>query len=120
MLAVETRNASGLPVTFTDPVTLRVQFFDGSLNAANDLVDFEGSPAPEGILNMRLVRDVIDGPEVDFQFIEDAGHILGTVPGGGWAERSGITTLTGPSGRGVWGAVADPAIPVELSVFAQD
>jgi hypothetical protein len=118
LFVVETVNASGQPVAFTDPVRVRVQFFDGSENAQNDLVGFASTSQP--LSHMRLVHDTIDGPLVGFDFIADAGHAIGSAPGGGYVERGNITNLTSASGVGTWGAVGHPTLPVELSVFSQE
>ncbi|MBN1867426.1 SBBP repeat-containing protein [Candidatus Sumerlaeota bacterium] len=107
IFAVQTQNASGDPIAFTDPVNVRVQYMDGSQNDYNDLVTFLGDEANRG--DMRVVYDAVDGEGVDFTFTYGTGQALDV--GTGTIEVQGITNLTGPSGTGVWGTVGLPENP---------
>jgi hypothetical protein len=111
VFVVETDDDAGSPTAFTDPVNIRVEFKPG------DKVDFSGSAG--GSTNMRLVSDSIDGAEVDFQFTGATPAIFDLL-GTAHIEVTGVTNLTGASGAGTWGAVANLTVPGELSVFAAD
>jgi VCBS repeat protein len=114
IFVVETTDAGGSPVPFTDPVNITVQFIDRSHNASTDLVDYSADLGPANL--MRLTRDTAPGLPVDFQTlprIHTVDESLGTV------TVDGVIGLTNSDGKGVWGGVID-VIPVELSVFRAD
>ena len=46
--------------------------------------------------------------DVDFGYVTDLEQMVDLIGGGGLVQVTGITNLTGPSGQGTWGAVANP------------
>jgi len=106
LLVVTARNAADAPVAFTSPVNVRVQFMDGTQNAYNDLVGFQGLGGPAA--RMRVARDQCAGPGVDFAL---AGGVSQTVDlTSRTVEALGVTNLTDSTGEGLWGAVIDPSL----------
>jgi hypothetical protein len=90
------------PVQFNDPVDLVIEFQPESVGVLwTDTVTFDNQSA--GFDRMRAVRDIRDGPEVDFQFIDypqDLDTTSRTI------TLTGYRNLTGPSGQATYGAVA--------------
>jgi hypothetical protein len=106
LLVVTARNAADAPVAFTSPVNVRVQFMDGTQNAYNDLVGFQGLGGPAA--RMRVARDQCAGPGVDFAL---AGGVSQTVDlTSRTVEALGVTNLTDSTGEGLWGAVIDSSL----------
>lgn len=107
LFVVETVQWSGGTATafhFTDPVNLVLEFMPpaGPIRAGwNDLVTFsdEDGTTPQ----MHLVRDMLDGPGVDFQFLKISQEL-------DVQERTvtvrNFTNLTGASGQAIYGVVA--------------
>ena len=106
LFVIKSRDHSGNPVAFTDPVDIYVHFLDGTGEGSenfNDLVDFENLSTPK--FWMRLVHDAIDGANVDFRYVETDDPTVQFTEDGGVVQMLGVTNLTGPSGKGAWGAV---------------
>jgi hypothetical protein len=116
LFSVTTTNATGEPVAFTDPVNVTVEYLDGSAGDIDDRSSLFGLPAPSR--PMRVVRDGIDGPQVDFRFVEGLTQTTSPAPGGGTVTALGVTNLTGPSGRGTWGAAA--YVPATLTTGVEE
>jgi hypothetical protein len=119
IMAIETRNASGELIAFTDPFNIRVEF------KPSDQIDFSGFPRPGAPLV--LVKDVLSDAQVDFQPVGAVGtsSSIVDVSGARVLEVTSISDLTGAAGRGAWGLVAydDPMptpIPLSLWEFAPD
>jgi VCBS repeat protein len=113
IFVIETRDDTGTPAAFPDPVDIQVQFIDRGHNPSTDVLDFNeqvGYP-----WQMRIVRDTQVGFGVDFQQLpgsQTVNQSLGTV------SATSVSGLTNSTGVGIWGVVVDPiVIPVELSVF---
>jgi hypothetical protein len=111
LFVVTTKNANDNPVAFTAPTNIRVQFMDGTQTAYNDVRTFDDVGHSRNYL--RLVWDTLDGPCVDFQFVDRPVTIAPT-PGGGTVEAQSVPNLTGTSGEGVWGVVLDPPKPASV------
>ncbi len=107
IFVIQTRDAYGHPIAFDEPADMYIEFLDGALagyDAFNDVVNFDGEE--RGPEQMRLVKDVIDGAMVHFEFVEGITQTVTEFPGGGKVEAMGVPNLTAASGKGVWGAVA--------------
>ena len=109
LFVVLTKNYSNVGVPFNSPVNIRVQFMDGTANAFNDIWKFDNTAGAFG--SMALVKDILAGTDVDFQFITGVTQSIMPVTGGGYVAGSGITGLTDSQGKGVWGAVTNPSQP---------
>jgi hypothetical protein len=104
LFAVTAESATGEPVAFTDPVNITVQFFDGSNGNPQDVQPLGGT-ATIGPLGMRAVRDAVEGDAVSFARISRAiPQSVSLFTGGGLVTATGVQNLTGPTGKGVWGA----------------
>lgn len=103
LFVIETRSATGALTAFAEPVHITVEFRRGA--GSDDVVGFDGvSRDPTQLV---LVRDVLDGAGVDFQPLAGgASPALSLSPSGGTLRVTDVHGLTGPSGRGAWGAVA--------------
>ncbi len=109
LLVVETSDAVGLPVEFTAPVNFNVEFKDGTGEGLEDFFDlFNFENQQQAAIAMRLARDMEDEFDVDFGYATDLEQMVDLIDGGGRVQITGITNLTGPSGQGTWGAVANP------------
>jgi hypothetical protein len=64
---------------------------------------------------MRLIKDAIDGPMVDFQTATAASHGVFLQAGGGFVRALGVANLTGPSGKAAWGAAIPPPSLLETA-----
>jgi hypothetical protein len=103
LFVIRTEDASGDPVAFTDPVNLTVEFFDGTENDLDDVVNLLAFPILP--TRMTLAYDALDGGAVTFRSVSGVDIEVTTHPGGGFVRGTGITNLTAASGKGVWGAV---------------
>ncbi len=101
IFVVTVSDALGLPVRFTDPVNVTVQFKERSDAALTDVVRFDGSlGVPQ---NMRIVRDYsADG--VHFAFITGVTQTVNVSQGTVTAQS--VLNLTDVTGMGTYGAVA--------------
>jgi len=106
LFVVTARNAAGDPVAFTSPVNVRVQFMDGTRNAYNDLVGFQGLGGPAA--RMRVARDQCAGPGVDFALVSGVNQTVDLTSR--TVEAFGVVNLTDSTGEGIWGAVIDPSL----------
>jgi hypothetical protein len=100
---VQWSGGKSVPVAFTQPVNIAVEFAPDSSSVWNDIVTFQNEAgAPD---KMWIVRDMIDGSGVNFQFLPG-------VPEVNVAERTvtirNYRNLTGNSGQAAYGAVANP------------
>lgn len=55
-------------------------------------------------LPMLVVRDRVDGPQVDFEAVLGVPTSWAAAADGGTVRVAGVSPLTGASGVGVWGA----------------
>lgn len=109
IFVIETVRWSGgtsMPVAFTDPVNITVEFAPYSSQNQpewDDIVTLDAQPATPDCL--RIVRDMIDGEGVRFEII---GGMVNT------AERivviSDFVGLTGPSGCATYGVAAPTSL----------
>ncbi|OPZ18850.1 MAG: hypothetical protein BWZ10_00992 [candidate division BRC1 bacterium ADurb.BinA364] len=106
VFVAETSDASDNPVAFSDPVNLEIEFRSGAGDGFEDLYTLQGQAA--ALDDMGIVRDAIDGPDVDFEMLEGASWTVSPLPTGGTVLSANIADLTGESGAGAWGAAAGP------------
>jgi hypothetical protein len=102
IFTVTVTDANGLPVQFTSPVHLTVQFYDRLNPALTDVMHFDGRLGVAA--NMRLCYDRAAGDAVDFAV---SGAVSQTVD----LVQNTVTVqnhvgLTGSDGRGTFGAIA--------------
>lgn len=115
LFVIETKNASGAYIAFTDPVNITTQFFDRDTPSLTDVIGFDGTVGDP--LQMRIVRSIVNtttGP--NFQFIANAQTLN---PGDGTVSVIGVTPLTDANGKGQWGAVWDPTAEIP-TITAED
>jgi hypothetical protein len=109
VFTVTATDASSQPVQFTSPVDLTVQFKSRSDPTQTDMVRFDGRAALAA--NMRVVRDKYAGEPVDFAFTTAPLQVVNVSQGTVTVDN--FVGLTGPDGRGTFGAVAiEEATPV--------
>jgi len=99
---VQWSGATSAPVAFTDPVNITVEFAPPGSPAPgwNDIVTFANDAATSD--RMWIVRDVMDGPSVDFRYLDgpqDVNAVQRTV------TVRDYRGLTGSAGRASYGAV---------------
>jgi hypothetical protein len=108
VFVVTASDANGLPISFTSPVNVTIQFKERPDPALSDVVCFDGKRSAAS--NMSLVRDKLAGGDVDFGFdnapAQAVNAALGTV------TVNNYIGLTGPDGMGTFGAVATLITPV--------
>jgi hypothetical protein len=106
VFVIETKDATGFPVSFTDPVNLEVEFMDRGDPTLTDTVELTGA---QGLsLQMRLVRSATataDG--ANFALF---GGAQAVDLGSSLVTESGVTPLTDANGLAVWGAAVDPLV----------
>lgn len=111
LMIIETADALGSPVTFSDPVNITVQFYDGTVGTFNDVWDFANQPGnPQGML---LAGDAAAGFGIDGQFTGGVSNEVSLAPGGGTTSANGVVNLTDSEGIGLWGVVAgEPVVTI--------
>ena len=95
------------PYRFTDPVDIVIQFAPphGPIRAGwYDVVNFSNQDATTG--QMRAVRDMIDGPGVDFQFLNGLQTLDGAAHTVTLRIDGNDRSLTDSSGQAAYGVVA--------------
>jgi len=113
VFVITTKMASGgAPVAFTSPVNFKVQFMDGSQNAFNDILDFDGQPGK--MQNMAVVFDSLPGMGADFHYLEGVSQSVISATGGGLVTVTGAAPITDGAGIGTWGVVSGPDKPMKL------
>jgi hypothetical protein len=105
--AVQWSGGKATAKAFTDPVNIVVEFapYDAPTVLWNDVVTFNGDVSTPD--KMRIVRDMTDGPGVNFQFLP----VLAGAQQVDTAQRTvtilNYRNLTGISGQATYGAVAN-------------
>lgn len=102
VFVVTVEDALGQPAEFTSPVAVTVQFKSRLDPVQSDLVRFSGWPAL--IHGMRVACDTLTGDAVSFAFVSTSPDILDTSQETVTVEN--FVGLTGPDGKGTFGAVA--------------
>jgi hypothetical protein len=109
--ATQWSGGNSTPKAFTDPVNLTVEFSPNTPSPYwNDIVTFQDT---DGVADkMRIVRDTVDGPGVNFQFISGTQQV-------DLVQRTvtirNYRNLTGASGRATYGAVVNPNATTEAA-----
>lgn len=105
LFTIQTRDAGGNPIAFSQPVNIAVQYIPRTDPALTDVVAFDGATGQAN--RMRIVRSRVDfalGP--NFQFVPG---LQTNSLAQGVMRTTGVTNLTDANGLAVWGAVLNPA-----------